>query len=220
MADSVQRVPVQERAQRTRAALLVSAERLFASRGYAATTAKSIASEAGVATGSFYQYFTGKDAALHELAAARLTQLLEQAHAKADALPTSALLDAESSALEAALRGTVELVLNLHQNDIGLHAVLTERCLVDPEMARIAAEADRTMLALIIRLLKALPHVADVEACALVIFGMIEGTVHKQVFGQTGVADERVVTALTSAVLRTTSIQMPPHLSAQTGGFP
>src|SRR5688572_22981840 len=71
------RAPVQERAHKTRAALLDAAEREFAERGYAQTTAKSITARAGVATGSFYQYFADKDAVLRELAQARFAQLAE-----------------------------------------------------------------------------------------------------------------------------------------------
>jgi len=47
-------------------------------RGYAQTTTKSIADRAGVAAGSFYQYFPDKDAVLRELAAIRLAGLRER----------------------------------------------------------------------------------------------------------------------------------------------
>jgi AcrR family transcriptional regulator len=72
------RTPTQERAVRTRAALLAAAQRDFSERGYAATTAKSIAERAGAATGSFYQYFADKDAALREIAVARLASVAER----------------------------------------------------------------------------------------------------------------------------------------------
>src|SRR5690348_5357025 len=69
------REPVQSRAHRTRAALLQAAEQELNERGYAQTTTKSIADRAGVAAGSFYQYFPDKDAVLRELASARLQAL-------------------------------------------------------------------------------------------------------------------------------------------------
>src|SRR5688572_23746065 len=71
----IAREPVQSRAHKTRAALLAAAERDFEARGYAQTTTKTIAERAGVAAGSFYQYFTDKDAMLRELAAARMSGL-------------------------------------------------------------------------------------------------------------------------------------------------
>ena len=69
------RQPTQARAQRTRQALLDAAAKEFSQRGYAATTSKSIAARAKVATGSFYQYFSNKDLALRELARARIADL-------------------------------------------------------------------------------------------------------------------------------------------------
>src|SRR5687768_14701082 len=95
MSDAARtRVPSQDRAVRTRAALVEAAVREFSKHGYAATTAKSIAARAQTATGSFYQYFTSKDQLLLEIAASRQAavtdralELLEQAPATAgDAL--------------------------------------------------------------------------------------------------------------------------------------
>ncbi|MBC8073267.1 MAG: helix-turn-helix transcriptional regulator, partial [Deltaproteobacteria bacterium] len=65
-SESRVRVPSQDRALRTREALLRAGDREFSARGYAATTAKGIAERADVATGSFYQYFVSKDALLRE----------------------------------------------------------------------------------------------------------------------------------------------------------
>lgn len=45
----------------TRTALLSAAERLFAERGYAATTVRDIASAAQVTERTFYRYFDGKE---------------------------------------------------------------------------------------------------------------------------------------------------------------
>lgn len=53
-------VPKQERAQQKRNALLESGRKLFILHGYELTTAKEIAAEAGVATGTFYRYFSDK----------------------------------------------------------------------------------------------------------------------------------------------------------------
>ncbi|MDV2687606.1 helix-turn-helix domain-containing protein, partial [Alkalihalophilus lindianensis] len=51
-------IPRQERAQQKRNALLESGRILFVSKGYEHTTAKEIAAHAGVATGTFYRYFS------------------------------------------------------------------------------------------------------------------------------------------------------------------
>ena len=51
----------------TRARILDAAERLFADRGYVATTVESIAAEAGVATDTVYAGFRTKAGVLHSL---------------------------------------------------------------------------------------------------------------------------------------------------------
>jgi AcrR family transcriptional regulator len=52
--------------QATRTALRASANRLFAERGYEATTVRDIAREANVTERTFYRYFNGKEALLGE----------------------------------------------------------------------------------------------------------------------------------------------------------
>ncbi len=54
-------------ASQTRLRILDSAERLFAKRGYAATTMEAIAAEAGVATDTVYASFGSKAGVLHRL---------------------------------------------------------------------------------------------------------------------------------------------------------
>lgn len=55
------------KAQRTRALVADTALRLFREQGYAATTMREIAREAGVSTGNAYYHFDGKDALVQEL---------------------------------------------------------------------------------------------------------------------------------------------------------
>ena len=66
---------MQARAHRTRNAVVAAAAREFSRKGFAATTTKSIAEEARVATGSVYQYFADKSAILLELAEGRLGRI-------------------------------------------------------------------------------------------------------------------------------------------------
>ena len=53
-------LPTQERALRKRSALIAAAIEEFSNAGFEMATAKSIAALAGVATGTFYQYFENK----------------------------------------------------------------------------------------------------------------------------------------------------------------
>jgi len=62
------RSPLREqRALQTRAAVLDTASRLFASRGWAATGMRDVAREAGVATETVYKHFSSKTALLRQV---------------------------------------------------------------------------------------------------------------------------------------------------------
>src|SRR5262245_34075000 len=79
------RIPTQARAKRSRASLVTAAEREFEDRGYASTTARTIAERAGVAVGTFYQYFRDKDGVLHEIARCRAERMLAKTVAEFEA---------------------------------------------------------------------------------------------------------------------------------------
>jgi AcrR family transcriptional regulator len=194
------RAPIQLRAQRTRAALLEAAEREFAERGYAQATARSIAERAGVATGSFYQYFADKDAALRELAQARFGQLA----ARISALDTSkgtAGDVAQPARARASVHAIVAEVLAYHRCDRGLHAVLAERRLTDPELDAITDAAERRFVRDVEQRLAHWGCGGDLKAQAFMIFGLIEGAIHSHVLGTRMISDRRFVDALTESVL-------------------
>jgi AcrR family transcriptional regulator len=63
--------------QATRQALQQAADRLFAERGYAATTVRDIAGAAGVTERTFFRYFTGKEELIIDDALSWLPVLLD-----------------------------------------------------------------------------------------------------------------------------------------------
>lgn len=79
------------KAQRTRARVADTALRLFREQGYAATTMREIAREAGVSTGNAYYHFDGKDALVQELY--RRIQDEHRAAARAELVTGDALAD-------------------------------------------------------------------------------------------------------------------------------
>jgi AcrR family transcriptional regulator len=68
--------------QATRQALQQAADRLFAERGYAATTVRDIAEVAGVTERTFFRYFGGKEELIFEDALGWLPILLEAIRAR------------------------------------------------------------------------------------------------------------------------------------------
>ena len=201
------RVPSQTRAIRTRHALLAAAEREFSERGYAATTAKSIADRAEVATGSFYQYFESKDALLRELASQRLADISERSLALLESAPREASDPFEQARTR--MRAVVGLVMDAHREDPGLHAVLTERRHADRELDAITSAGERRMVERISALLERWGTSGDTLAKAFVLFGMIEGSVHAHVLGEPVVSGTRFVAALVDALLQ---VALPPTL--------
>ena len=87
------------KAQRTRAQILEVALQLFAERGYAQTTMRDIASEAGFSTGLTYRYFRRKE----ELALALYAQLADQLVEVAADLPEGSAGERVAALLQAKL---------------------------------------------------------------------------------------------------------------------
>lgn len=202
VAEHVAREPIQSRAHKTRAALLQAAAAELNERGYAQTTTKSIATRAGVAAGSFYQYFADKDAVLRELAQQRMHSLLARL-LEAGGAPPAPSTDAESLERIArrATRAIVSEIVDYHRRDTGLHAVLTERRHADPELDAMTSEAERTFVAHVEATLGALGYAGDKKAQAFLICSLIEGAVHSHVLGARVVSDKRFLDALTDAIM-------------------
>jgi TetR/AcrR family transcriptional regulator, mexJK operon transcriptional repressor len=127
-------VPKQERAQQKRNALLESGYTLFSLKGYEQTTAKEIASTAGVATGTFYRYFSDKRQLLMSLLEDKIDKLMP---------PEPTWLTADPETLLAA---------NLEAYDkrlkkLGLNQVLPELLPKDSELTEVLAAAKRKIYA-------------------------------------------------------------------------
>ncbi|MFE8697880.1 TetR/AcrR family transcriptional regulator [Cytobacillus sp. FJAT-53684] len=125
-------IPKQERAQQKRSALLESGRSLFIEKGYEQTTTKDIASHAGVATGTFYRYFSDKRQLLLSLLEDKLDKLMPPEpnwmHQNPEQLLAS-LLENYTKSLET----------------MGIHRVLPELLPKDRELSMILLEARRKM---------------------------------------------------------------------------
>lgn len=212
-AAAADRRPTQARAKKTRAALVAAAQREFSQRGYMATTAKSIADRAHVATGSFYQYFANKDEVLRELAEERAAWIGDETvgaleRAASGPLPSAAA--PRRAQVRAAIVRVVQAVIALHREDPGLHAVLTERRHADPDLEALTVQREAALVARVAGLLRHWGHPGDTEAVAFVLFGTLEGCVHGHVLSRPHVSDGRLLEALVESLL---AVALPtPHL--------
>ena len=97
MASRPTRPALRERYDRRQAQVVIDAARVFAQRGYDQTSVPQLADELGVAAGSLYHYFGGKEALLIAIC----DQLMEPLHAQARALLSDG--DGDAAALLLAL---------------------------------------------------------------------------------------------------------------------
>jgi len=100
------RAPRTDRGNQTRRRLLEAAEKVFAERGYHDASIVKLTEEAGVAQGTFYIYFSGKQEIFDELVV-DLNHRVRQAMAEASSRGTSRS-DAERRGFEAFFRFTGE----------------------------------------------------------------------------------------------------------------
>lgn len=124
--------PKQQRAKLKREALIESAKTLFVEKGYEHTTAKDIASNANVATGTFYRYFSDKRQLLMSLIENQLENIM----------PPD--LEWKSGDPEKLLAGRLEM--HYHKiNESNLRKLMPEMLLRDAELAAVVEEAKAHM---------------------------------------------------------------------------
>jgi AcrR family transcriptional regulator len=135
-AISEQRVPATAKGEATRAHLLRTAARIFAERGYTATTQNDLIAAAGLTKGAFYFYFPSKAALAVAVLREQKSRWLTEVGERVTARPT---------AVEQ-LRELVPAMLDLHSRDPAAWSItrLTRELAADPalsaEVSRIPAE--------------------------------------------------------------------------------
>jgi AcrR family transcriptional regulator len=130
-----------DQARRTRAAVLETAERLFLTRGYAATTVASIAEGADVSVETVYKAFSGKPGLVRAI--------WEQGLAGVGELPAPQRSD-EMQQLEADPRKIIEK-WGAFTTEVGPRAapillLIRNAAASDPQMAALLQETDRARL--------------------------------------------------------------------------
>ncbi|MEH7094323.1 TetR/AcrR family transcriptional regulator [Neobacillus vireti] len=134
-------LPKQERAQAKRNALIESGYALFHEKGYEQTTAKEIAAHAGVATGTFYRYFSDKRQLLLSLLEDKIETFLPPEISWLSSDPVAALASSLENHYD-----------RIHES--GLRHVLPELSAKDPELAAVLDNARKRIHARIISGLK------------------------------------------------------------------
>lgn len=173
-------LPSQERALRKRTALISAAIKEFSNQGFEVATAKSIASSAGVATGTFYQYFENKNDMLRVIAHTRFEHLQKQIKVLELNINDERLSD---NTVVALFESVLDFVFDFHASDPKLHQVLEQRRTVDAKLMQIMREGEDVLKQRVRNFVQDLGvNNRLVEDVANNLFAMAEGLVHSLVF--------------------------------------
>lgn len=179
--------PKQARALKKREALIDAGINEFRDVGFAATTSKSIAARAGVATGTFYQHFSNKDDLLCVIAQRRVEELKSNIR-----FAEVAELSDTNKSVAALFTEVIGFIYEFHAQNPELHQVLEARRNGNPELESILADGERAMLQRVERFVQSC-NVSNAGLVANNLFAMAEGLVHRQVFNPGKFASEAVV---------------------------
>ncbi len=172
-------LPTQQRALKKRQALIEAAINEFSSVGFEVATAKSIASAAKVATGTFYQYFENKYDILRVIAEDRFDGLHQRIQVfEINVIEQSLMTE---SILESQFLETLTFVHRYHARDPELHQVLEQRRTSDSKLQKIMDDGEGVLRERVLAFVKSF-NIANSEQVAENLFAMAEGLVHRLVF--------------------------------------
>jgi AcrR family transcriptional regulator len=175
--------------------ILDAAVRVFAQRGYHGARVGDIASEAGVAHGLLYHYFSSKDEVLETVFRENFGDLLERFRA------------VESSAEPAAekLAGIAKILLRTWRNDPDLVTVMVRDVARSARLQMQVAEV-REAFAIVQRVIEqgqadgAFRRDLDARLASWIVYGGLEEVLTGWVLGQLPDGDEEVVRAEQTAI--------------------
>ncbi|WP_280402383.1 TetR/AcrR family transcriptional regulator [Nocardia carnea] len=173
MNRAVRRSPRQARSRFTVDILLEAAAQLFGRDGLAATT-NHIAERAGTSIGTLYQYFPDKQAILHALARRHIVEAAARLGAVLDELR------ATEPPFETALRAVLDVVVDLHRDRPGLHALMHRAALREAgDLAAIQALEDHLASELAHHLRRCERGGPDPARTARILVHTIDAQVHR-----------------------------------------
>jgi AcrR family transcriptional regulator len=191
------KLPHQERAKATVAALLDATAYVLVKDGYARASTNRIAKVAGVNIGSVYQYFPGKDA----LVAALVDRHLEEIARVLGA----GLAEVADAPLAEAARALVRAHLALHARDPKLHRALLDQV---PRVERLHPVARfRARMTDLVRAFlaerRASLRVSDIDFAAFVLVNAVDAVTQAAILERADLlAGERLVDGIAELVTR------------------
>lgn len=170
--------------------MINAAQQCFAEHGYENSTAKVIAACAGVATGTFYQYFDNKDDMLRVIADERLNTLYEEVPTTKDRV-LLAEYDGKSNTQQV-FQQVLALIYDFHAQAPELHRVLEQRRGLDASLEALLNSIEARLQERILQFVKSFNTDAP-ELIALNLFAMAEGIVHQHALGESPYSKQDVL---------------------------
>ncbi len=186
-------MPLTERGRRTRAALVDAAAVVFERDGYLDARIADIASEAGVAHGSFYTYFDSKRAVFREV----VQELVEEVYA------ASHVGDIAGADPAAQISAANRLYLEAFARHARLHELVIQVSTFDGYFKEQRQAARQAFIARGVRGIRRLQNdgradpALDAESVGAVLCGMVENLGQVRHLLGERIDDERAVEALT-----------------------
>lgn len=191
--------PKQKRADEKKRQILDAALELFSTYGFHGTTAKAIASEAGVATGSFYRYFKDKKAVFMAVC------LRMEEELGGCLFEFGWQMRKEGHSEQKILTSMIHFAVIGHQRNRAFHREILAMQILDPDVAAWTREReDRVLCALsdFLQPMQSSYRVRDLEAAVELTYYAIEEVCHRAVLFDSPVGEERLVQALQEMLQR------------------
>ena len=192
------RVPQQARSMETRNRLIAAGERLFSQKGFHNTTSKEIATEAGVAIGSFYAYFVDKKALFIDVLKKHSLEVF-------DSISKVRLEDIGNTDPMGLLAALIKAIIVAHEISPEFHRELTVMVHSDPEIRTVVDGWQEEATARIretLALWKDRIRTKDLEAAAVLIYETLEAAVHRIKLYGLDIKEERLVDELSDMLCR------------------
>jgi AcrR family transcriptional regulator len=193
--------PKQARSKQTKEKIVQAAISLFQEKGYEKTTSNEIAQQAGVSVGSFYVYFSDKRELLLSIFDRLADELFKNIF---DGLKPEHLFESD---FRNRIRQAVANTIVDKQKNVGLHRVISELLLKDPDFSKLhKAVMNRSILRLqeLISLASkaGLTYEIDVEAAAFVVNRVVFDLSQDYVTGGCEFDQDRAIDSLSDMIHR------------------
>ena len=182
----------------TRNRLIAAGERLFSQKGFHNTTSKEIATEAGVAIGSFYAYFVDKKALFIDVLKKHSLEVF-------DSISKVRLEDIGNTDPMGLLAALIKAIIVAHEISPEFHRELTVMVHSDPEIRTVMDGWQEEATARIretLALWKDRIRTKDLEAAAVLIYETLEAAVHRIKLYGLDIKEERLVDELSDMLCR------------------